>query len=180
MLDKQRFVLLLFLLVLTCSTGRTQTEPKEVVVNPSKRERQFNPKFAGKPEQKLEQAEHKLSDAFSNYDIKTLNDLLADDLEIMGLVTPNAKKSIIDMATASEKFKNEYRVLAVEKTDMRIQLIEGIGIVTGRIDIDYKTEKGSGSSVANFLDVWSKDKNGEWRCISMSTDGQKLIHYPTI
>ena len=178
--NKQRFVLLLFLLALTCSTGRTQTETKKIVVNTPKRERQFNPSFAGKPEQKLEQAEHKLSDAFSSYDLKALNDLLADDLQIMGLVTPDAKTSVVNMATASEKFKDEYRVVAVEKTDMRIRLIEGVGIVTGRIDIDYKTKNGAGSSVANFMNIWSKDKDGVWKCISMSTDGQKLIHYPSI
>jgi ketosteroid isomerase-like protein len=180
MSNKHHLALLFFLLLLTLSSGFAQTENRKLVVNPPKRVRQFNPSFAGKPEQKLELVEHKLSDAFSNYDVKVLNELLADGLDVMGLITPNAKKSIIDIATASERFKNEYRVLAVEKTDIRIHLMENIGIVIGRIEIDYKTEKGGGSAVANFMNVWSKDKNGEWRCISMSTDGQKLIHYPSI
>ena len=180
MRNKRQLAPLLLLLISTYLTGIGQTETKKVVIDTPKRERQFNPNFAGKPEQKLEQAEHKLSDAFSRYDIKSLNDLLADDLEIMGLTTPSAKKFIIDMATASEKFKNEYRVIAVEKTDMRIQIIEGVGIVTGRIDIDYRTENGAGSATSNFMNIWSKDKNGVWRCISMSTDGRKVIHYPSI
>ncbi len=176
----KRCVILFLLLVSTGLGTDAQTGIKTVVVTSPKRERQFNPNIVGKPEQKLEKAEHKLSDAFKDYDVTGISNLLDDGLEVMGLVSPNAKKSILDMTVNSEKFKNEYRVTSVEKSDLRIEIANHIGIVTGRIYIDYKKENGVGTSTANFMDVWKEDEKGEWKCIAMSTDGQKLIHYPSI
>lgn len=176
MTNKKNLVLL-FMILFAFLAVDAQTEKKAVLVTSAKRERQFNPDFIGKPEQKLEMIEHKLSDAFANYDIRALNNLLSDNLDVMGLTAPNVKKAIIDMASGSQKFEKEYRVTSVEKSDLRIRIVNDIGIVTGRLTIDYKKENGAGSSVQNFMNVWSKDKRGRWKCIAMSTDGQKLIHY---
>lgn len=176
MINKKYFFLLIAIFFAFVAVD-AQTEKKIGVITSTKQERQFNPKFIGKLEQKLETVEHKLSDAFATYDIRALKSLLSDDLDVMGLTAPNVKKAIIDMAAGSQKFEKEYRVTSVEKSDLRIRIVNDIGIVTGRLTIDYKKENGAGSSVQNFMNIWSKDKRGRWKCIAMSTDGQKLIHY---
>lgn len=174
-------VILVFLVVfLSFTTVHAQTEKKSFTFISPKRERQFNPDFVGKPEQKLEEAEHKLSDAFASYDVKALTELISDDLEVMGVTSGNAKKFIVMLVSESQKFANEYRVTSVEKSDLRIRIVNDIGIVTGRLVIDYKKQNGGGMSTSTFMHVWSKDGSGKWRCIAMSTDGQKFIHYAVI
>lgn len=171
-------LLLTFFTFLLASQIYTQTK---VAVNTTvKRTREFNPALKDKPEQEFEALEHKLSDAFAGYDVKLLDQLLAKNLEVMGMSSSDAKPFILGMAVEAEKFAKEYKVTSVEKTGMRIRLINGIATVSGRITIDYKEENGGGTAFANFLHIWSKNKEGTWQCVAMSTDGQKLVHYPTI
>lgn len=152
---------------------------KSITMTPMKRAREFNPSFVGKPEQKIEELEHQLSDSFAKYDAETMSRLLSDDLIVMGIDSIGVKKFIIAMVGESKKFENEYRVLQVEKTGLRIVFVENIAIVSGQLHIDTsKGAGGGGTSIQSFQNIWLKDKTGTWKCISMAGNGQKLIHYP--
>src|SRR5437870_132605 len=106
MTSRKNFILFIVIFS-TFVAADAQADKKAIVVVPMKRDRQFNPKFVGKTEQELETVEHKLSDAFATYDIKALADVLSDDLDIMGLLSPDGKTVktiIIDLAMQSQKF----------------------------------------------------------------------------
>ncbi len=179
-MQKAVILLLVQVFIVALLVADTFAQAKVAVTTTISRTREFDPVLKGKPEQEFETLEHKLSDAFASYDVKALEQLLGKNLEVMGLTTADAKPFILGMAVEAEKFAKEYKVTAVEKTGMRIRMLDDIVTVSGRIFIDYKKENGSGTSVANFMNIWSRNKEGNWQVIAMSTDGQKLIHYRTI
>lgn len=167
--DMNRKYIAVFLALFIFPPTFSQSVP--VTVTYAKRERKLDPKLQGKPERKLEEMEHRLSDAFVTNDAAVLKALLADDLESMGMISPNTKDWFIALAQASDKDRNDFKIASIEKFEMRIRIYGDTGIVIGREETVYTKENGARSSIFNFMNVWVR-KDGKWQCVAMSADSK--------
>jgi len=163
MLVKKLFLGLILLFVFPAfSFGQTKT----MTITFPPRERVLNPAFKDKPEQKFEALEHQLSDATRLGDKTVLENLLAENLLILGL--PHTKAQWIQLVVSGKGTFANY-----EKSDMRIQIIGNTVIVTGMQYVDSKTSTGGSSYQYGFMNTWVQSKNRKWRCVAMAADQVK-------
>jgi ketosteroid isomerase-like protein len=109
----------------------------------------------------LIQLEHRFNDALVRADLKTIEEIEADDLiftDATGAVTSKADE-MESLNSGDVKFES------IQMTDTRIQDFGDIAVVTGRLVEKAQHKNADISGTYRFTDVWAKRK-GKWEHVA--------------
>ena len=153
-----KLILILLLVGSAFVTANAQATKEFKDITPP-RQRVFNPESKGKPEEEIEELEHRLSDAWLKRDVASLNEIHSTDVLVNGLT--GSKEAYIGFVLQS---MGDYT--AIEKSKMQIRFHGDTAVVTGQLVVDSKIPNGSNTSFKIFMNVWKKQSDGKWKVIA--------------
>ena len=121
-------------------------------------------------EERVEQIEYELVDAFLKRDIRALGRILADEFIITDPHGPSFTKEqyLADLETERVSFKS----LVIDEIEVRV--IDGTAVVTGKATADGRSKDGPYKGQYTFMDVYLRKRAG-WQAILSAVNRAEAV-----